>query len=165
MTAWLENLLPAVLAALALPQYSLATVFVVALLSGTLLPLGSEPVVFGLITLNPAQFWPVILAATAGGTAGGGMTWLMGFGAAQAYARVTDRTTGESRALAWLQRFGAKACLLSWLPVIGDPLCGVAGWLRLPFWPCLFYMAIGKFARYVIFTAVLLWVFPGGTAA
>jgi membrane protein YqaA with SNARE-associated domain len=165
MTPWLEGLLATVLAALALPRYSLATVFVVALLSGTLLPMGSEPVVFGLITLNPAQFWPVILAATAGGTAGGGITWLMGFGAGQAYARVTDRATGESRALAWLQRFGPKACLLSWLPVIGDPLCGVAGWLRLPFWPCILYMAIGKFARYVLFTAVLMWVFPGGTVA
>jgi hypothetical protein len=50
---------------------------------------------------------------------------------------------------------------LSWLPVVGDPLCAVAGWLRLPFWPCVGYMAIGKFARYVTMTAALLWVFPG----
>ncbi|MBX9871964.1 MAG: DedA family protein, partial [Burkholderiaceae bacterium] len=62
----------------------------------------------------------------------------------------------------WLERIGPKACLLSWLPAIGDPLCAVAGWLRLPFWPCLFYMAIGKFARYVTMTAVLLWLFPDG---
>jgi len=163
MTAWLDSLLPAVLGALALPQYSLATVFVVALLSGTLLPMGSEPVVFGLITLNPAQFWPVILAATGGGTTGGALTWLMGYGAERAYVRVTARTPREHRALAWLQRFGPKACLLSWLPGIGDPLCGVAGWLRLPFWPCVLYMAIGKGARYVIFTAVLFWMFPGRT--
>jgi membrane protein YqaA with SNARE-associated domain len=66
--------------------------------------------------------------------------------------------------LAWLQRFGAKACLLAWLPVVGDPLCAVAGWLRLPFWPCVVYMAIGKFARYVTYTAVLLWLFPGQIA-
>ena len=43
-----------------------------------------------------------------------------------------------------------KACLLSWLPVVGDPLCAVAGWLQLPFWPCVVYMAIGKFGRYVV---------------
>ena len=55
-------------------------------------------------------------------------------------------------------KFGAKACLLSWLPIAGDPLCAVAGWLRLPFWPCLFYMAIGKFIRYVGMTAFLVWV-------
>jgi membrane protein YqaA with SNARE-associated domain len=38
----------------------------------------------------------------------------------------------------------------------------VAGWLKLPFWPCVFYMAIGKFARYLTMTTGLLWVFPGG---
>ena len=65
------------------------------------------------------------------------------------------------RVLGWLQRFGARACLLSWLPGVGDPLCAVAGWLRLPFWPCVAYMAIGKFARYVTMTALLLWAFPG----
>jgi len=67
----------------------------------------------------------------------------------------------EVRALKWLERFGPKACLLAWLPGVGDPLCAVAGWLKMPFWPCLGYMAIGKFARYVTMTAALLWVFPG----
>ncbi len=60
-------------------------------------------------------------------------------------------------ATAWLQQHGAAACLLSWLPVVGDPLCAVAGWLRLPLWPCTFYMAVGKFARYVSMTAFLIW--------
>ena len=46
-----------------------------------------------------------------------------------------------------------KACLLGWLPVVGDPLCTLAGWLKLPFWPCLVYMLIGKFFRYVVMTA------------
>ena len=63
-------------------------------------------------------------------------------------------------ALAWLRRFGPKACLLSWLPVVGDPLCAVAGWLRLPFWPCVGWMALGKFLRFVFYTAALLWLIP-----
>lgn len=161
MISWFDSLVTTLLAALALPRYSLATVFVVALLSSTLLPLGSEPVVFGLIKLNPALFWPVVAAATAGGTVGGGISWLMGFGAERAYEKVAHRAPREGQALAWLERFGPKACLLSWLPGIGDPLCAVAGWLRLPFWPCLAWMAVGKLGRYVVFTAVLLWVFPG----
>ena len=161
MTAWFESLVTALLAALALPRYSLATVFVVALLSSTLVPLGSEPVVFGLIRLNPQSFWPVIGAATAGGTVGGGISWLMGFGAERAYEKVARHAPRNPRALAWLQRFGPKACLLSWLPGIGDPLCAVAGWLRLPFWPCLAWMAVGKFGRYVVLTTLLLWAFPG----
>jgi membrane protein YqaA with SNARE-associated domain len=48
--------------------------------------------------------------------------------------------------------------LLSWLPAIGDPLCVLAGWLRLPFWPSVLYMAIGKFLRYTTMTAALMWV-------
>jgi membrane protein YqaA with SNARE-associated domain len=66
------------------------------------------------------------------------------------------------RALDWLERLGPKACLLSWLPLVGDPLCAVAGWLRLPFWPCALYMMIGKLARYLVMTLALLYLFPGG---
>ena len=157
MEAWIHSLL----AALALPKYGLSTVFVVALISATLLPLGSEPVVFGLVKLNPAMFWPAVLVATAGNTTGGAISWWMGYGAERAYEHVRHRKPHEVRALQWLQRFGAKACLLSWLPVVGDPLCAVAGWLKLPFWPCVGYMAIGKLARYVLMTGSLVWVFPG----
>ena len=64
MEAWFNSLLQA----LALPEYGLSTVFVVAFVSATLLPLGSEPAVFGLIKLNPELFWPAILIATAGNT-------------------------------------------------------------------------------------------------
>ena len=64
----------------------------------------------------------------------------MGYGAERAYEHVTHKHP-DGRALKWLRRFGAKACLLSWLPVVGDPLCAVAGWLKLPFWPCVAYMA------------------------
>jgi len=159
MYPWLESLL----ALLSLPQYGLSTVFVVALVSATLLPVGSEPVVFGLVKLNPELFWPAVFVATAGNTLGGTVSWWMGYGAERAYERVThDHGAAHPRALRWLERFGAKACLLSWLPVVGDPLCAVAGWLRLPFWPCVGYMAIGKLGRYVTMTAALLWVFPGG---
>ncbi|HEX6708176.1 MAG TPA: YqaA family protein [Albitalea sp.] len=159
MEAWIEPLL----ALLALPRYGLSTVFVVSLVSATLLPLGSEPAVAGLVYLNPQLFWPAVLVATAGNTAGGAITWWMGYGAERAYERVThDPSVAHPRALRWLERFGAKACLLSWLPLVGDPLCAVAGWLKLPFWPCVLYMAIGKFARYVTMTAALLWAFPGG---
>ena len=163
METWIEAQLAALMAALALPKFGLSTVFVVAFVSATLLPLGSEPAVFGLVKLNPSLFWPAILVGTLGNTLGGALTWWMGRGAEQAYERVTHtrQKPPNPRALAWLQRFGAKACLLSWLPVVGDPLCAVAGWLRLPFWPCVLYMAIGKFCRYVTMTAGLLWVFPG----
>ena len=146
---------------LALPKFGLSTVFFVALVSSTLMPIGSEPAVFGLVKLNPDLFWPAVLVATAGATIGGGITYWMGYGAERAYERLKHHKPPNARALRWLQRWGAKGCLLSWLPIVGDPLCAVAGWLNLPFWPCLFYMLIGKLGRYVVMTAALLWLWPG----
>jgi membrane protein YqaA with SNARE-associated domain len=70
----------------------------------------------------------------------------------------------QLKAMALLSRLGPKACLLSWLPVVGDPLCAVAGWLRMPFWPCAGYMLAGKAMRYLGMTSVLLFLFPGRLA-
>ena len=159
MEAWIKSLLNL----LALPEFGLSTVFVVSFISATLLPLGSEPVVFGLVKLNPDMYWPAVLVATLGNTLGGALDWWMGFGSRQAVNKYRgDKTSAiQVKALLWLERLGPKACLLSWLPAVGDPLCAIAGWLKLPFWPCLLYMAIGKFLRYSVMTALLMWVFPG----
>ncbi|MFT4192452.1 MAG: YqaA family protein [Comamonas sp.] len=154
METWMNTLLQW----LALPDVGLSTVLVVAFVSATLLPLGSEPAVFGLVKLNPHLLWPAILVATVGNTLGGMLNWWIGYGAHKA-ADQYRHSASHSRASAWLQRFGPKACLLSWLPVVGDPLTAVAGWLRLPFWPCTLYMAIGKLARYITMTLALLHVF------
>ena len=156
MEAWIDPLI----ALLALPRFGLSTVFVVSFISATLLPLGSEPVVFGLVKLNPELFWPAVLVATTGNTLGGAVDWWMGYGTHRVVDKVRHSST-HIKALAWLERLGPKACLLAWLPAVGDPLCAVAGWLKLPFWPCVFYMAIGKFLRYVVMTGALVWVFPG----
>jgi membrane protein YqaA with SNARE-associated domain len=156
MEAWLHQLLTD----LALPQFGLTTIFIVSVISATLLPMGSEPAVFGLVKLNPDLFWPAVVVATVGNTLGGAISWWMGYGAEVWYERSQHRRF-EARALKWLESFGAKACLLAWLPGVGDPLCAVAGWLKLPFWPCVGYMAIGKFLRYLLMTATLLWWFPG----
>ena len=155
MQDWLDS----ALALLALPQYGLSTLFVVSFVSATLLPLGSEPVLYGLLRLNPDMFWSAIVVATAGNTLGGMLDWWMGLGAHQVVDKYRH-SKSHVKALDWLERLGPKACLLSWLPVVGDPLCAVAGWLKLPFWPCVAYMVIGKFLRYVSMTAALLWVWP-----
>jgi membrane protein YqaA with SNARE-associated domain len=114
MPPWFQ----ALLATLALPEFGLSTVFVVSFVSATLLPLGSEPAVLGLVKLSPHLFWPAVLVATAGNTLGGALTWWMGYGAERAYETLAHRTP-EAHALRWLQRLGPKGCLLSWLPVVG----------------------------------------------
>ncbi|MFD4835944.1 YqaA family protein [Achromobacter sp. NPDC058515] len=174
-----ESLLTAVhwlLGMLALPSVGLSAIFTVSLVSATLLPLGSEPAVFGYIKLAPDMFWAAVLVATAGNTVGGAISYAMGLGAERAVHRwhekhphphpaatASGRMRGRwhERAHDWLHRMGPPALLLAWLPAVGDPLCAVAGWLRLSFWPCVFYMAIGKFLRYLFMTAGLLWFFPG----
>ncbi len=171
MEAWLAPHITQLLAWLALPQHGLSTVFFISFISATLLPLGSEPAVFGLVKLNPHLFWQAILVATAGNTLGGMLSWWMGYGTHHALdvarkRKVEDEAPSTNmnekmhqRALEWLQKLGPKACLLSWLPGVGDPLCAVAGWLKMPFLPCAIYMAIGKLARYVVMTSLLMWVF------
>jgi membrane protein YqaA with SNARE-associated domain len=155
MPAWMETLF----ALLALPQYGLSSLFAAAFVSATLLPVGSEPALFGLLKLNPGIFWSAILVATAGNTLGGMVDWWMGYGAHEVAQKYSHSRT-HLKALDYLRKLGPKACLLSWLPIVGDPLCAVAGWLRLPFWPCTLYMLAGKFLRYLFMTKALLWMFP-----
>ena len=81
--------------------------------------------------------------------------WWMGFGAHRVAQRY-KKNSFDLKALDWLRRLGPKACLLAWLPLVGDPLCSVAGWLKMPFWPCVAYMAIGKFLRYTVMTIALI---------
>ena len=195
MEAWLQSSIHALLALFALPKIGLPAIFVISLVSATLLPLGSEPAVFAFVQTAPHMFWAAVLIATAGNTAGGAITYAMGLGAHAAWQRLHARQTADpaSRPAAgmapgsgsavpsptqaaphaappggrwhalitrWFQRFGPPALLLSWMPFIGDPLCAVAGWLRLPFWPCVLYMALGKCVRYTLFTAALLHAWP-----
>jgi membrane protein YqaA with SNARE-associated domain len=57
-----------------------------------------------------------------------------------------------------LRRYGPAVLLFAWLPVVGDPLCALAGWLHWPLARCVFYMALGKLVRYIATTGLLLWI-------
>jgi membrane protein YqaA with SNARE-associated domain len=149
----MEELMAKVLEWFALPKNGLMSVFLIAFVSATLLPLGSEPAVFGFIKLNPNQFWLTIAVATLGNTLGGAVDYWLGRGAKKAIANEK-----QTRYLKWFERLGPKALFFSFLPAVGDPLCAVAGWLRLPFWPCVAWMALGKGIRYLAMTSILLSV-------
>ena len=97
--------------------------------------------------------WLVVAVATVGNTLGGVVNYWMGWGAHEAVARGK-----QTRYLKWFERLGPKALFFSFLPVVGDPLCSIAGWLKLPFWPSIVWTAAGRLARYVVMTAFLLWV-------
>lgn len=124
---------------------SLWVLFSSSFLAATLLPGGSEAVLFGVLKLHPAQHWAAIGVATLGNTLGGLSSYLIG------------RLVPPKQDLAGLpamRKYGSPALLLSWVPVIGDPLCVAAGWLRLDPWRSAGFMAFGKLARYL----VIAWV-------
>ncbi len=152
----IESAIAWLLQVLALPQVGLSSVFIISFVSATLLPLGSEPAVFAVVKANGALFWPVILVATLGNTLGGMVDYWLGYRAKDAFAKERDSVWFR-----WLAHYGARTMLLAWLPGIGDPLCTLAGWLKLPFWPSVAYMAAGKLLRYLCMTSLLLYV-PDG---
>ena len=121
--------------------------FLSAFLSASLLPGGSEAVLYALAAGggDPIQ---LLLVASAGNTLGGMSSW--GLGRLLAW-RWPGRLEGDARrraAVARLRRWGSPALLLSWLPVVGDPLCVAAGWLRIGVLPALVFIAVGKALRY-----------------
>jgi len=148
---------------LSAPVWGLGILFICATLAATLLPLGSEPVLLAFLTFHPQLVWPALLVATIGNTLGGAIGWWMGWGAERWLAQHLnqDHVTTHMRALYWLEQWGPTACLGAWVPIIGDPLCVVAGYLKLPFWPCVVYMAIGKALRYGIVVWGWTWVLHG----
>jgi len=141
----IDTALAALLELLAVPGVGLTALFVASLLAATLLPLGSEPVLAAVLLNEPGLLWPALGVATLGNTLGGAIGYGMGYGAREAFTK--ERA---SRWFGWLQRFGARTMLLAWVPLIGDPICVLGGWLRLPFWPSVFYMALGKLLRYLV---------------
>ncbi|TFW18382.1 DedA family protein [Massilia arenosa] len=152
----IESVVLWLLKVLAAPQVGLTSVFVISFVSATLLPMGSEPAVFAVVKANASLFWPTILIATLGNTLGGAVDYWMGYTAKVAVGKEKD-----TRWFKWLKRYGPKTMLLSWVPGIGDPLCTMAGWLHMPYWPSVGYMAIGKLLRYTLMTWMLLNV-PDG---
>jgi membrane protein YqaA with SNARE-associated domain len=154
MGTWLETSLTALLAALALPSVGLPAIFAWCVVSATMLPLGSEAVVFAYIKLHPDIFMVCILVATAGNTLGGMVNYWLAYGAHNAIAK----NTHTPRALVWFEKLGPKALFFSFLPGIGDPLTAVAGWLKMPWLPCLLWQLVGKLLRYLVATCVLLYV-------
>jgi membrane protein YqaA with SNARE-associated domain len=123
---------------------TLPALFLSSFLAATLLPGGSEVVLFAVIAREPALLWPALGWATLGNTLGGLTSYLLG----RLLPRKDAPAAATARALRWLQRFGSPALLLSWAPVAGDALCVAAGWLRVNALAVLLFLAVGKFLRY-----------------
>ena len=132
---------------------SLWALFASSFLAATLLPGGSEAVLYGVVRLHPEKLWPALAVATLGNTLGGMTSYLLG--------RIIPQAR-PLRGLDAVRKYGSPVLLLAWVPIVGDPLCVAAGWLRIDPWLAALFIAIGKFARYCVIAAVI--VFPWSTA-
>lgn len=139
-----------------LHQYSLWLMFVSAFLSATVLPGNSEIVFISLATavqlpakhyISLPMVW-LLLSAIAGNSLGSFTTYWLG----RCFPKF-DPLQQNSRKLKWtmqkIERHGVLVLLFSWLPVVGDIFCALAGWLRLDWRKSGFYIVIGKTLRYL----------------
>ena len=130
------------------------TLFGSALLSSTLFPGGSEALLLYRLHQG-ADPLVSVLTATAGNVLGSLITYGMGRFGRQAIRTRSENTDRHiARAESWFKRFGRPSLLLAWLPVVGDPLCLVAGVLRVSVPVFLLLVTVGKLARY----AALAWL-------
>ncbi|WP_313338045.1 YqaA family protein [Stutzerimonas nitrititolerans] len=132
--------------------------FLAALLAATILPLQSEAALVGLLLSDAFAPWALLLVATMGNVLGSVINWLLG----RSLERFRDRrwfpvsASGLARAQRGYQRYGRWSLLLSWVPLIGDPLTVIAGTLREPLWSFLLLVTLAKGARYLVLAALTL---------
>ncbi|CZW23654.1 YqaA family protein [Enterobacter cloacae] len=114
-------------------------------LSATLLPGNSEVVLVAMLLSGVSQPWLLVLIATMGNSLGGLTNVILG-----RFFPLREKSRWQEKAVGWLKRYGAATLLLSWMPVIGDLLCLLAGWMRISWGPVLFFLCLGKALRYVL---------------
>ncbi|MFS2125234.1 YqaA family protein [Pseudomonas sp. Pseusp97] len=124
--------------------------------AATLLPLQSEAVLVGLLLGGQYPLWSLLLAASLGNVLGSLVNWLLGRGLERWHGRrwfpVSDAALEKARR--HYRRFGSWTLLLSWAPLVGDPLTLIAGVMREPLWRFLLLVTLAKVGRY----AVLAWL-------
>ena len=137
---------------------SLWALFLSAFGAATLLPLQSEAVLVGLLLRQPEAWATLLLVATLGNVLGSVVNWLLG----RAIEHLRDKrwfpfsAAQLARAQERYQRWGQWSLLLSWMPVIGDPLTLIAGIMREPFWRFLLLVSVAKAGRYAVLTMITL---------
>ena len=135
----------------------LSGLFFSAFTSATILPGSSEAVLAGILAFGTASAGSAVLVATFGNTLGSIVNWAMGRFVAgyRDHPRFPLTQAQFERYSATYRKWGVWSLLLSWTPIIGDPLTIVAGIMRTPLWIFIPLVALAKGARYVAVAGVL----------
>lgn len=129
--------------------------FVTTFLSATILPFSSELLLIGMLKNNYTVF-NCVLIATIGNSLGGVTNYFIGkIGNPLWLKKVGMKETKIIKQQSIIQKYGAWLALISWIPIIGDPLMIAIGFYRVPFIPFIILLVVGKAARYL----VIGWMF------
>jgi membrane protein YqaA with SNARE-associated domain len=126
--------------------------------AATLLPLGSEVVFVSLLLSDAYLVWLLVAVASIGNVLGSLVNWLLGRHL-EHFRQRTWFPVSEQRlqqAQGWYARYGRWSLLLSWVPIIGDPLTLVAGVMRERCWVFLLIVSLAKTGRYLVLAALTL---------
>lgn len=132
--------------------------FLSALGAATLLPLQSEGVLVALLLSGAYSPWALLLVASAGNILGALLNWLLGRYLEHFRHRRWFPVSAArlQQAQTWYSRYGRWSLLLSWLPIVGDPLTLVAGVMRERLWVFLLIVGLAKSGRYALLIALTL---------
>lgn len=135
----------------------LTGLFFSALLSATILPGTSEGVLALVLAKGSSSTAAAVGTATLGNTIGSGINWGIGrfFASYRDHPRFPIKPDKFERYAQAYRRWGVWTLLMSWVPLIGDPLTIVAGVMRSPLPLVLVLVAIAKCARYVAVAGVV----------
>ena len=132
--------------------FAYGSVFLSAFLAATLLPAQSELVLGAMLTQKAASLWLLVAVATLGNTLGAMLNWFLGTQINRFKHKkwFPVKEAALIRAERWYHKYGRWSLLLSWVPIIGDPLTLVAGCLKEPLLSFALIVGTAKLLRYVV---------------
>lgn len=145
-------------------QFGYVGLFIISFLAASIVPLSTEVVVVVMPTLGFNLFW-VGMVATAGNYLGALTVYYMGwYGSDFVLSHwITVDPEKQKRAHDWFTQWGAPILLMTWMPFFGEPLCAVAGMLKVSFPVFSFWTFLGKGARYVVLLGAVYFYGVGGS--
>ncbi len=134
-----------------------ASLFAIAFLAATLLPVQSEAVLAGLLGLSEESWWTLLAVATLGNTLGAIVNWALGRGLEHYQNKKWFPASPQQleKAKIHYQRWGRWCLFFSWLPVLGDAFTVLAGVLGERLWVFAAIVGAGKLARYLVVAAAV----------
>ena len=128
------------------------SLFFLSFLAATIIPFSSEVGLASLLKLNLYNDLLLLISASVGNILGSCVNWYLGI-----YSRTFEKRKwfpfdkkNLSKASNWFEKYGKWSLLLSWMPVVGDPITFIAGTMKTKFKTFIILVSISKISRYLV---------------